>query len=222
MKAYIAVPPLLLALYCVPGGAQTDQNTNPDTARPRDAHSPSAVLKEHKNNSGPLAWVSSDINPKTVFWIQGRFVPIDDPNHQGDAQVVTILCSFREYECFDIESTSPFVRGEQVWIEDFKPVNWDHDGILATTRSIDGCTDETLKIRFSPASVVEINSPVLPMSANCKKINDSWDKLVGKGGSTTAAQMEQDELVPTRGLLPFQDLVRDTGKAPTPVPQKNP
>lgn len=222
MKAHIAAPPLLLVLCCMLGSAQTTQNTSPATRRPKDVQ-PSAVLsREHKNNSGPLAWVSSDTNPSTVFWIQGRFVPIDDPNYQGDAQVVTILCSFREHECFDIESTSPVVRGELVWIEDFKSVNWDNNGILATTRSVDGCTDETLKIRFSPPSVVEINSPVLPISENCKKINDSWDKVVSKGRSTILTQMEQDELVPTRGLSPFQDWVPDTGKASTTVPQKNP
>lgn len=191
------------------------QPKKPDKARP-------SGIRLH--NSGPLAWVTSDVNPKTVFWIQGRFVPVDDTNHQGDADVATILCSIREYECLEIDSTNPlkFARGEQVWIEDFKPVKWDNNGILATTRSLDGCTDETLKIRFSPPAVILINSPVLPMSENCKKINDSWDKLMSKRGSTIAAQMEQDKLVPTRGLLPFDDVDSDTGKSPTSTRQKNP
>lgn len=160
-----------------------------------------------------------------MFWIQGRFVPVDDSNYQGEAEVVTILCSLREHECLEIDSTSPLTHGEQVWIEDFKPASWDNSGILATTRSLDGCTDETLKIRFSPPSVVLINSPVLPMSANCKKVNDAGDKLAGKRGSTIAAQMEQDKLVPTRGLFPFQDWENwnpSSGNAPATVQQKNP
>lgn len=200
------------------------QQTNPDKATPSNAQAPphKAPGVERKTDSGPLAWVSSDINPKTVFWIQGRFVPVDDSNYQGDAEVVTILCSLREQECLEIESTSPLVRSEQVWIEDFKPTSWDNSGILATGRSLDGCTDETLKIRFSPPSVVLIHSPVLPMPESCKKINDSWDKLMGKRGSAITAQTEQDELVPSRGLFPFQDLNTDIGKAPTSAPQKNP
>jgi hypothetical protein len=201
---------LILALFAAAvGWAQK----KPDKARPDDVQ----LL-----NSGPLAWVSSDVNPKTVFWIQGRFVPVDDTNHQGDADVATILCSIREYECLEIDSTSPFVRAEQVWIQDFKPVSWDNSQIVATSRSLDGCTDEILKIRLSPPSVTLINSPVLPMSGNCKKVNDAWDKLMGKRGSTIAAQMEQDKLVPTRGLLPFQDVDSGTGKAPTPAQRKNP
>jgi hypothetical protein len=135
---------------------------------------------------------------------------------------VTILCALREYECLEIDSESPFVRSEQVWIEDFKPVNWDKNGILAITHSFDGCTDETLKIRFSPPSVVLINSPVLPMSANCKKINNSWDALLRKRGSGISAQTEEDKLIPTRGLLPFQDMDSEAGKASTSAPQKNP
>ncbi|MHB1673060.1 MAG: hypothetical protein ACYCSP_02305 [Acidobacteriaceae bacterium] len=191
------------------------QKKNPDKVRSSDVQ---------LRNSGPLTLVNSDVNPRTVFWIQGRFVPVDDPNHQGDAEVVTILCSIREQECLEIDSTNPlkFARGEQAWIEDFKPVNWDNTGILAATRSLDGCTDETLRIRFAQPSVVLINSPVLPMSENCKKINDSWDKLMGKRGSTIAEQTEQDELVPTRGLFSNQDVDLATGKAPTSVRQKKP
>ena len=60
------------------------------------------------------------------------------------------------------------------------------------------------------------------MSQNCRKVNAAWDKLMGKKGSTIAAQMEQDKLVPTRGLLPDQDVDIDTGKAPTSVRQKKP
>lgn len=144
MKADIAVLLLSLTVWCVPGSAQTVKKTKPVKAR-------SKVLQ---HNSGPLAWVKSDVNPKTVFWIQGRFVPVDNSNYQGDAEVATILCSIREQECLEIDSTSPMARGEQVWIEDFKPVKWDSDGILATTHSLDGCTDETLRIHFSPPSVV--------------------------------------------------------------------
>jgi hypothetical protein len=223
MNTRIAVLPLFLVVCCTAGLAQTAQKTNPDGARPRDIQPPPASLNgEHKNTSGPLAWVSSDVNPKTVFWVQGRFVPVDDTNYQGNAEVATILCSIREYECLEIDSTSPLVRSEQVWIEDFRAVSWDNSGILATTRSLDGCTDETLKIRFSPLSVVSINSPILPMPENCKKVNDGWDKLMGKRGSAITMQLEQDKLVPTRGLFPFQDVESDTGKAPIPVPQKNP
>lgn len=158
---------ILTLLAAVSGWAQ---NGTPDGARSEGVQPPIAALKgKHRNSSGPLAWISSDINPKTVFWIQGRFVPVGDSNDQGDPEVVTVLCSLRENECFEIDSENPFDRSEQVWIEDFKPASWDNIGILATTRSLDGCTDETLKIRFSPPSVVLINSPALPMSENCKK-----------------------------------------------------
>jgi hypothetical protein len=34
--------------------------------------------KAQQRNSGPLTFVHSDVNPKTLFWIQGRFVPVDD------------------------------------------------------------------------------------------------------------------------------------------------
>lgn len=214
MNARIAVLLLPLAVWCVPSRAQTAHNKTPHRTQPTSV----------PQNSGPLAWTTSDINPKTVFWIQGRFVPVGDASFQGDADVVTILCSVREHECLEIDSTNPlkFARGEQVWIEDFKPINWDNSGILATTRSLDGCTDETLRIRFSPPSVVLINSPVLPMSGNCKKYNDSWDKLAGKKGTTIAEQMEQDELVPTRALFPWSDVDLDTGKPPMPAGQKKP
>ena len=201
-----------MAVCCVQAHAQTAQKATPHRAQP--------TTVEH--NSGPLAWTTSDFNPKTVFWIQGRFVPVGKPSFQGDAQVVTILCSVREHECLEFDSTSSFPRSEQVWIDDYKPVTWDNKGILATTRSLDGCTDETLKIRFSPPSVLSVNSPVLPISANCKKINGYWDKLMAKEGSGLAAQTEQDTLVPTRGLLPFQDVNNDTGKTPTPVQRKKP
>ena len=70
--------------------------------------------------------------------------------------------------------------------------------------------------------MVLINSPVLPMSEHCKKLNGDLDKIMGKSGSTITAQMEQDVLVPTRGLFPFQDVDSETGKAPTPVPPKKP
>jgi hypothetical protein len=222
MKTYFAV--LLLSLAaCVPGRAQTAQKTNPNGTQSSNVQPPATSNGEHRNNSGPLAWESSDLNPKTVFWIQGRFVPVSDATYKGDAEVVTILCSVRENECLEIDGTSPFVRGEQVWIQEFKPVSWDSSGILATSRSVDHCTDETLKIRFSPPSVVEIPSPVLPMSESCRKVNEGFDKLLGKRGSTAAAQMEQHQLVPTRGLIPFQDwLPPDSGNAPSPVRQKNP
>jgi hypothetical protein len=157
-----------------------------------------------------------------MFWIQGRFVPVDDPNYQSDAQVVTILCVVRENVCLEIDSESPFVRTEQVWIQEFKPLSWDSSGITATSRSPDGCTDYTMKIRLSHPSVVLINSPVQPMSEHCKKLNDDLDKVMGKSGSTITAQMEQDVLVPTRGLFPFQDVDSDTGKAATPAPPKKP
>lgn len=212
---------LILALLTVAVG--WSQNTNPDGVRPKNVQRPTTALNgEHKNNSGPLAWVSSDINPKTVFWIQGRFVPVDDSNYQGDAEVVTILCSIRENECLEIDSENPFARSEQVWIEDFKPASWDNTGILATTRSLDGCTDETLKISFSPPSAVLINSPVLPMSGNCMKINNSWDALLSKRGSGIAAQTEEDKLIPTRGLLPFQDTDSEIEKVTTSAQQKKP
>lgn len=191
-----------------PSGVQPSQQATPG--------------ERQKSGSGPLAWTASNVSPKTVFWIQGRFVPIDDTNYQGDAEVATILCSIREYECIEIDGTSPFADSEQTWIQEFKPLSWDNSEIVAVSRSLDGCTDETLKIHLSPPSVVLINSPVLPMSGDCKKYNDSWDKLAGKRGGTLATQMEQDELVPTRGLFPFQDANSDAGKAPAPVRQKNP
>ena len=207
MKAH-AVTLLCMALFCASWPAQT---ANPNTPG-----------VEHKRNSGPLAWTNSDVNPKTIFWIQGRFVPVNDTNFQGDPVVVTILCSIRENECVEIESRNQFVNSEQAWIEEFKAVSWDDNGILATTRSLDGCTDETLKVHFSPPSVVLINSPVLPMSEGCKKINSAWDKVLQKKGGGIAAQMEQETLVPTRGLFPFQDVDSDTGKASPPVTQKKP
>ncbi|HVJ06926.1 MAG TPA: hypothetical protein VM554_00940 [Acidisarcina sp.] len=212
---------LIVALFAAVSGWA--QNGSPDGARPGGAQPPTEALNgKHRNSSGPLAWVSSDINPKTLFWIQGRFVPAADSNYQGHAEVVTILCSIREYECLEIESTSPLVRGEQVWIADFKPASWDNTGILATTRSLDGCTDETLKIHFSPPSVVLINSPVLPTSENCKKVNNSWDTLLRKSGSGIAAQMEEDMLVPTRGPFPFQDIDSEVERVPTSALQKKP
>jgi hypothetical protein len=173
-------------------------------------------------NSGPLTWISSDVNPKTVFWIQGRFVPVDDPKYQGDAEVATILCSIREYECVELQGTSPFVHHEELWIQDFKPVSWNKSEIMATSRSLDGCTDETLKIHFAPASVTLINSPVLPMSESCKKANHAWDTLTGKKGSGLNAQTEQDMLVPTRGIMPFQDVNSNLTRPSAPSSAKNP
>lgn len=223
MGTRIALSFLFLSACCLSGRGQSAQKTNPDGGRPQGVRPPHAALDgSHENNSEPLAWVTSDLNPKTVFWIQGRFVPVDDSKFQGNAEVVTILCSVRENECLEFDSASPFARGEQVWIEDFKPASWDSTGILATTRSLDGCTDETLKIRFSPPSVVLINSPVLPMSESCKKVNNSWDTILRKGGSGIAAQMEEDMLVPTRGLFPFQDWDPSSGDAPTSAQPKNP
>lgn len=212
MKAHASVLLLSLAVCCVQAHAQTARKTTLHKAQPTSA----------QRNSGPLTWITSDFNPKTVFWIQGRFVPVNDSNYRGDAQVVTILCSVREYECLEFDGTTPVSRDEQVWVEDFKPASWDHNGILATARSIDGCTDETLKIRFSPPSVVLINSPVLPMSEGCKKVNGAWDKVLGKKGGGITAQMEQDELVPTRSLFPFADADIDFGKPPTRTRQKKP
>ncbi len=147
----------------------------------------------------------------------------DEP--QDDAEVATILCSVRNNECLVIDSIGGG-QVEQVWIDgvidEFKAASWDSSGILATGRSGDGCTDETLKIRFSPPSVVIVNSPVLPMSDRCKKINTASDKLFGKGW-TLAGRMEQDELVPTRSpvALPFQDF-SSPGKAPTHATAKKP
>jgi hypothetical protein len=217
MKAHHAALPLLLAVCCVPGRAQAPEKTN--SLAPSAGH----------NNSGPLTWISSDVNPKTVFWIQGRWVPIDNVEDKGPADVETIICSVREQECLEMDSTSPMAQGVQAWIEEYKASSWDNSGILATGRSLDGCTDETLRIRFAPPSAVIINSPVLPLSANCKKINNAWNKLsgypahgTGKEGSALAAQMEQDKLVPTRGFLPFQDWVPpDAGKAPNPAEPKD-
>jgi hypothetical protein len=131
------------------------------------------------------------LNPRTLFWIQGRFVPVgdskDDPQDDG-AQVATILCSVRDNECLEIDSTY-WGQVEQAWIDEFKVASWNSSGILAMTRLAGGCADRILKIRFSPPSVVSVNSPVLPMSDFCKKMNN----------------MEQDELVPTRSPVPFQD-----------------
>ncbi|HUZ45210.1 MAG TPA: hypothetical protein VMW54_01095 [Terriglobia bacterium] len=143
--------------------------------------------------------------PKAQDWIQGRFVPVGKPNYKGDAEVVTILCSIRESECLEVDSESIFPHAEQAWIQEFKVVNWDKGGIMAAGRSLDRCTDESLKIRFAPPSVVLINSPVLPMTQSCRKFNDITDKIAGRKGFTLKGQMEQDMLVPTRGLLPFQD-----------------
>ena len=215
---------LALILALVVAAVGWTQERIPDTTRPGNVQ-PSrhaALDGKQKKDSGPLVWIASEANAKTVFWIQGRFVPVDDIDHQGNAQVVTILCSIREYECFEIDGTSPFVDSEQIWIEEFKPVSWDKSEIVAISRSLDGCTDETLKIHLSPPSVVLINSPVLPMSEDCKKYNDTWDKLVGKRGSTIAAQMEQDVLIPTRGLFPFQDVNSEAAGAPAPTQRKNP
>lgn len=174
------------------------------TATGQSVSKPSPV-GEQETSSGPLAWVTSDNNPKTVFWTYGRFVPVDNPKAAGDAEVATILCSARENLCLEMDSTSAVPNLEQIWIEEFKPVGWDKEGISAEGRSLDGCTDETLKIRFKPLSVLIINSPVLPMSEHCKQYNNSMDKLAGKNGETLKGQMEQDLLVPTRGLIPFQD-----------------
>lgn len=176
------------------------------------------AMAQQINNSGPIAWVSSDVNPSTVFWIQGRFVPVDDPNlhFRGDTEVATIFCSTLERECLEIDSTSPFPNSEQAWVDEYKAISWDKDGIVATGRSLDGCTDETLKIRFKPPSVLLINSPVLPMPERCKKFNRALDKLMGKKGHTVRDQMEQDMLVPTRGPFPFQDWNPNIGKASAP------
>lgn len=212
MKAHASVLLLSLAMCCVQTLAQMAQKTTPDKAQPTSV----------QHNSAPLTWITSDFNPKTVFWIQGRFVPVNDSNYQSDAQVVTILCSVREYECLDIDSTSPVAHDEQAWIDEFKVANWDKGGILATTHSLDGCTDETLRIRFSPPSVVLINSPVLPMSGGCRRINNAWDKVLGKKGGGIAAQIEQDVLVPTRALFSWADEDIETGKATVPVEPKKP
>lgn len=191
----ILVVGLLLAIS-IPCGAQAVKSSTPDT------------------NSGPLTWISSDMNPKTVFWIQGRFVPVDDPQMGSKgAEVATIFCSVRENECLEMDSTIEFANEEQTWIEEFKPATWDKDGIMATGRSLDGCTDETLKVHFRPPSVVIVNSPVLPMSERCKSMNNAMDNLAGKHGLTLKGQLEQDMLVPTRGLLPFQDINRNATKA---------
>jgi len=167
-------------------------------------------------NSGPLTWIASDVNPKTLFWIQGRFVRVDNPNQQeGDVGIETILCSIRENECLDIESTTPLAGGEQVWIDEFKLLNLqEKSAIVAVSRSLDGCTDETLKIRFDPPSVILINSPVLPMPERCKSMNSSMDTLTGEKGATLRRQTEQYMLVPTRGFVPFQDFDLNFGKAP--------
>jgi hypothetical protein len=175
-----------------------------------------------ERNSGPLLFVTSDVNPETVFWIQGRFVPVDDPKYQGGPQVQTILCSVHEGECIEMEGTALIpVKGEQVWIQEFKVSSWTKDGIIAASRSFDGCTDETMKINLRQPSVVIINSPVLPMPERCEKINDAWDKLAGKKGGTLKAQTEQDMLVPTRGLTPFQDVDQRPAKAAAQPNEKN-
>ena len=186
-----AVLVLVVAVLGVPAWAQS-----------RAAQHTSRVKQK---NSGPLTFITSDVNPKTVFWIQGRFVPVDNPKYKGSAEVVTILCSIRESECLEVDSENTFPHAEQTWIQEFKVVSWDKGGILATSRSLDRCTDETLKIRYSPPSVGLINSPVLPMSEGCKNVNHTWDKLTGEKGSALKGQVEQDMLVPTRGLFPFQD-----------------
>lgn len=213
MKAHNVVLPLLLVACGIPGHAQKTHETTPNKAQRR-------MVRHH---SAPLTWVVSDMNPKsTMFWIQGRFVPVGDANYKGDPEVATILCSVREQECIEIDSTNPFAHSVQAWIEDFKAISWDKKGILATARSLDGCTDETLRVSFSPPSVVLINSPVLPMSGNCKRYNETTDKIMGKNGWTIKAQMEQDRLVPTRSPFPWSDMVINSGTQPAPVPKKKP
>lgn len=160
----------------------------------------------HERTSGPLAWISSDVNSRNVFWIQGRFVPVDNPVYRGGAEVATILCIVREHECLLMDSTNDFANEETVWTTEFKAATWDKDGITAQGRSLNGCTDETLRIHFNPPSVVIVNSPVLPMSQACKGMNRAMDNLEGTKGATLKGQMEQDMLVPTRGLFRFQDL----------------
>jgi len=176
----------------------------------------------HTDESRPLAFVGSDLNPKSVFWIQGRFVPVDDPTFQGGPAVGTVLCSARENECLEIDGTVPFNHAEQLWVQEYKVISWDQAGIGADSRSLDGCTDGTLKIRFAPPTVTVINSPVLPISEKCKEVNDAWDKLGGKKGSALKGQMEQDMLVPTRGLFPFQDSDLNVGKVSVPSEKKRP
>lgn len=198
MRVRIPVLSLLLAVCCVLGRAQVPQKRNPHKAKPSNI----------RRGSGPLTWITSDLDPKTVFWIQGRFVPVDHTSRRSDAapaEVATILCLIREDECLEIDSTTPAAHDVLVWTDEFKPVHWDKRGILASGRSVDGCTDETLKIRFSPPSVVIINSPVLPLSEGCKKINNAWDSAMDKHGSGMAAQTEEDMLVPTRGVFSFSD-----------------
>jgi hypothetical protein len=74
---------MFVLLFCtVTAAVGSAQQKKPDKVRP-------SGIQLH--NSGPLAWTTSDVNPKTVFWIQGRFVPVDDTNHQSDAEVATIL-----------------------------------------------------------------------------------------------------------------------------------
>jgi hypothetical protein len=166
-----------------------------------DQHLP----KAQQRNSGPLTFATSDVNPKTLFWTQGRFVPVDNPSFRGDAEVATVLCSVREFACIEVDGESELPHVEEAWVQVFKVANWDKSGILAASRSLDGCTDETLKIRFAPPSIVLVNSPVLPMSEPCKNMNNAWDKLVGKKGAVLKGQLEQDMLVPTRGFLSWQD-----------------
>ena len=206
----------LVAAYC---GAQENNHVS---AKPggisRSQQSIQAGKKE--KSSGPLAWVASDVNTKTVFYIQGRFVPVGDSKFQGDAEVVTILCSIREYMCFEIDGTNPFENSEEVWIDEYKPISWENSQIVATSQSLDGCTDYTLKIKFTPPSVVKVFSPVLPMPEHCKKINDTWDKLAGKQGHTITLQMEQYTLVPTRGVFSFQDVKPETPEDSMPAQSK--
>lgn len=212
MKARISALLLTLAVCCVQARTQTAHKTNPHKEQ----------SKSVQHNSGPLTWITSDVDPKTVFWIQGRFVPVGNASFHGDPAVATILCSVRESECLEIDATNPFAHSEQAWIEEYKAVSWDKSGILGTTRSLDGCTDETLRIRFSPPSVVIINSPVMPIPQNCRKANGAMDKLMGKKGWAITAQTEEDQLVPTRGLFSFQDGFIDTGGTPPAVAQKKP
>lgn len=59
----------------------------------------------------------SNVNPKTVFWIHGRSVPVRHATSRCEAGVVTILCSLREYECFEIDSEITNLGIEAVWGE---------------------------------------------------------------------------------------------------------
>jgi len=141
---------------------------------------------------------------------------VDDPAYRGHAEVATVVCIVREYECLLMDGTSDFANEETVWTTEFKAATWDKVGIMAQGRSVDGCTDETLKIHFSPPSVVIVNSPVFPISRACKSMNGAMDNLEGKKGATLKGQMEQDMLVPTRALFPFQDLNLNGGEPKKP------